>query len=102
MYKRQEQQFLGYMPMLLLVMGYFLIVALSPVFSDEYMRGTDALILTSKMGKKQCAISKVTASLIFTAVVAGVVILVNWLLMVLFFGTEAVSYTHLDVYKRQT
>ena len=90
-YARGEQQFLGYMPMLLLVMGYFLIVALSPVFSDEYMRGTDALILTSKMGKKQCAISKVTASLIFTAVVAGVVILLNWLLMVLFFGTEGWS-----------
>lgn len=87
-YARGESQFLTYMPMLLLVMGYFLIVALSPVFSDEYMRGTDALILTSKMGKRQCAISKVTAALLFTAVIAGIVILVNWLLTVIFFGTE--------------
>lgn len=87
-YARGEQQFLGYMSMLLLVMGYFFIVALSPVFSDEYMRGTDALILTSKMGKKQCAISKVTASLIFTAVIAGTIILINWLLTVIFFGME--------------
>lgn len=87
-YARGEQQFLGYMPMLLLVMGYFLIIALSPVFSDEYMRGTDALILTSKMGKRQCAISKVTASLLFTVAVASVIILANWLLTVLFFGTD--------------
>lgn len=90
-YARGEQQFLGYMPMLLLVMGYVLIVALSPIFSDEYMRGTDALILTSKMGKKQCAISKVVAALIFTAVIAATIILLNWLLVVIFFGTEGLN-----------
>lgn len=87
-YALGEQQFLNYMPMILLVLGYVLIIALSPVFSDEYMRGTDALILTSKLGKRQCAIAKVAASMLFAAILAAVIILINWLLMVIFFGTE--------------
>lgn len=87
-YGRGADEFLGYMPMIMLVMGYVVIICLAPLFSDEYARGTDALILTSKLGKRQCALSKCTAALIFSAVLAASVIFVNWLLAVVFYGSD--------------
>lgn len=57
---------------IMVVMGFLLIIALSPVFSEEYTRGTDALILTSRHGKRKCAWAKVIASYLFTLLTVGV------------------------------
>ena len=45
-----------------LVWGCVLVILLSPVFSDEYTRGTDALILTGIQGRKKCPAAKIIAS----------------------------------------
>ncbi|MCI8597088.1 MAG: hypothetical protein HFJ10_01400 [Lachnospiraceae bacterium] len=52
-------------------MGFLLVIALSPVFSEEYTRGTDALILTARYGKRQCVWAKIIASYLFTIFVTG-------------------------------
>ncbi len=87
-YGRGGEDLLTYLPLIFLVMGYVLIIALTPVFSDEYARRTDALILTSRLGKRQCALSKAAASLLFSAVLALAVIAVNYVLVAAFYGTE--------------
>jgi len=55
--------------------GFLLIAALSPVFSEEYDRKMDALILTSRHGKRRCVIAKVTASYLFALLVTGATLL---------------------------
>lgn len=50
----------------LLSWGCVLIIIISPVFSDEYTRGTDALILTGSRGRRACPLAKVIASYIVT------------------------------------
>ena len=60
---------------LMIGIGCLLVIALSPVFSEEYARGTDALILTSRHGKGRCAWAKIIASYLFT-----LLIVVGWLL----------------------
>ncbi len=61
---------------MMVFIGVLLVIALSPVFSEEYGRGTDALILTSRHGKRGCAWAKVIASYLFTLLMAG-----GWLLL---------------------
>lgn len=53
-----------------------IIIAVSTVFSSEYSMKTDALILTTKLGKNKQITAKLLASLIFaTLVVGGVFVL---------------------------
>lgn len=61
---------------MMVFLGFLLVIALSPVFSEEYNRGTDALILTSRHGKRSCAWAKIIASYLFTLMVVG-----GWLLL---------------------
>ncbi|MEH2953560.1 ABC transporter permease subunit [Candidatus Merdisoma sp. JLR.KK011] len=60
---------------MMIFIGCLLVIALAPVFSEEYTRGTDALILTSRHGKRKCAWAKIIASYLFTFLSVGV-----WLL----------------------
>lgn len=60
---------------MMIFIGILLVIALSPVFSEEYTRGTDALILTSRHGKRRCAWAKIIASYLLTLLTAG-----GWLL----------------------
>lgn len=53
---------------LVLMAGIVIIIAVSPVFSEEYASGMDALILTARYGKERCALAKVAAAFLFTAV----------------------------------
>ena len=50
---------------LFLIMGFLIIVAVSPVFSEEYGCGMDALLLTGKYGKTKCITEGFEASLQF-------------------------------------
>ena len=49
-----------------LLAGLVIIIVISPVFSEEYTSGMDALILTSEKGKRQCVKAKIIASFLFS------------------------------------
>ena len=95
-YQGEEPLLLGYtdgytgfimMGMYLMVtLGFVLIIALSPVFSEEYSRGTDALILTSRYGKTRCGLAKIFAAYLFTLLITGIFLLVTILLFLTGFG----------------
>lgn len=73
-----NEGWLGYLETgqyMMIFIGFLLVIALSPVFSEEYTRGTDALILTSRYGKNKCVRAKIIASYLFTMLITGV-----WLL----------------------
>ncbi len=53
----------------LLSWGCVVVILISPVFSEEYTRRTDALILTGARGRTQCAAAKVIAA--FSVILAG-------------------------------
>ncbi len=62
---------------MMVFIGFLLVISLSPVFSEEYTRGTDALILTSRHGKRKCAWAKIIASYLFTLLIVGVWLLIQ-------------------------
>lgn len=64
-----------------------LVIILSPVFSEEYTKGTDALILTGNEGRKKCPLAKIIAS--FIIVLAGSLILIGcfFLAFLAYYGT---------------
>lgn len=64
-----------------LTWGSLLVVILSPVFSEEYIRGMDALILTGSEGRKKCPIAKIAAS--FAVSLGGSVILLGGFLLIM-------------------
>ena len=71
---------------LMVTLGFVLITALSPVFSEEYSRRTDALILTARYGKSRCSRAKVLAAFLFTLLTVGVCLLVMSVLFLAGFG----------------
>ena len=95
-YQGEEPLILGYtdgytgfimMGMYLMVtLGFVLIIALSPVFSEEYSRGTDALILASRYGKSRCSRAKILAAFLFTLLTVGICFLVMIVLFAAGFG----------------
>jgi ABC-type transport system involved in multi-copper enzyme maturation permease subunit len=52
-----------------IVLGVMLMIGLSQMYSKEYSSGVDNYIFSSKKGRKELAIAKICASLIFTLVV---------------------------------
>lgn len=72
----------------MLFLGFLLVIALSPVFSEEYSKGTDALLLTSRHGKCKCAWAKIIASYLFTLICVGVFLLFFFAAMLLDYGLE--------------
>lgn len=73
---------------MMVFLGFVLVIALSPVFSEEYTRGTDALILTARHGKGRCAWAKIIASYLFTLLSAGILLLLLGLYWFLNFGLD--------------
>lgn len=71
---------------LMMAVGVVLAIALSPVFSQEYASGTDALILASRHGKRRCGRAKVLAAYLFTLLVTGSCFLVMILIFLAGFG----------------
>lgn len=70
---------------------YLIIVALTPVFSEEYGRGMDALILTSRYGRSKCAWAKVLAASLFTLLITGICVGVNLGFVVAQCGTAGLN-----------
>ena len=67
--------------------GMVILIALAPLFSGEYARKTDALLLSSQDGKKNLAYIKIMAGSIAALAVWGILTLVNLLLVFTVFGT---------------
>lgn len=79
------------------ILGFLIIFFLSPVFSNEYATNMDALILSSKNGKKKIIISKMIASLIAVTCIFIIVIGTYNLANAFVFGIDggATSFTAL-------
>lgn len=60
------ESFLYSLMYIVMLAGIVLIIVVSPIFSDEYSSGMDALILTSRNGKRQCVKAKIMAAFLFT------------------------------------
>lgn len=67
--------------------GLLVLIGLSPLFSAEYSRKTDVLILSSKHGKKKLIFSKIKAGLIFAVGIWAVIEIVNTLIVFGIYGT---------------
>lgn len=65
-----------------------LAISLSNVFSVEYYRKTDAIILCSKYGKKQLYFSKILAGITFSVVSAALLFIATLLSSVFVYGTN--------------
>lgn len=74
---------MGYM---MIAVGFFIILAISPVFSEEYSRGMDALILTSRYGKKKGIHAKIVASFVFSFLLLAIINIANAFVYYHYFG----------------
>lgn len=68
-------------------LGLVILVSLAPLFSSEYSRRTDALLLTSKNGKKKLAHAKLAAGLLATVVVWSIITVLNIIIIFSLYGT---------------
>lgn len=67
--------------------GVVLLIALTPIFSSEYSKRTDALLLTSKNGKKKVVRAKLKAGLLIAIAVWGIVTAINLIVIFSIYGT---------------
>lgn len=74
------ESFLYSMMYIVMMAGIILIIIISPIFSDEYSSGMDALILTSRYGKKWCALAKAVSAFCFTIVFGVLILLIGFLM----------------------
>lgn len=68
------ESFLYSMMYIIMSAGIIVIIVVSPIFSEEYGSGMDALILTSRYGKKRCVRAKIIASFCFVFIYMALVI----------------------------
>lgn len=73
---------------IMLTLGIIIIIAVSPVFSEEYTKRTDALILTSKYGKGKAAGAKIGASFLFAGALYVITLLLHGIFFLAAYGTE--------------
>lgn len=66
--------------------GAVILIALAPLFSNEYTRKTDALLLSSKDGKKNLAYNKMKAGLIVAVAAWGIMTIFNLLIIFSTYG----------------
>ena len=71
----------------LFTIGLLILIGLAPIFAAEYSGKTDALLLTSKHGKKRLIHAKIKAGLLFAVLSWGVIQLINTLLIFSIYGT---------------
>lgn len=67
--------------------GLFILIALAPIFSAEYSRKMDSLILSSKHGKKKLIAAKIVAGLIITIGIWILIETINTLIVFGIYGT---------------
>lgn len=69
-------------------LAVLMIVGLSGIFSNEYTRKTDALLLSSRHGKRRLALAKLQAGLLFSVAAWLLMTLLNLCLTTYYFGWE--------------
>lgn len=69
-----------------MTIGVFLLIALAPLFSSEYALKTDALVLSSKYGKRRLILGKLKAGLLLSLLAWAAVELTNILLIGALYG----------------
>lgn len=67
--------------------GLAILVALAPLFSSEYAKRTDALLLTTKNGKRKLVHAKVMAGTLITVLIWGAITILNIVLIFGLYGT---------------
>lgn len=67
--------------------GLLVLIGLAPLFSAEYSRKTDAIILSSKHGKRKLIFAKIKAGLIFSLASWGLIEVINILIIAGIYGT---------------
>lgn len=82
------ESFLYSMTYIVLMAGIVLIIVISPIFSDEYTSGMDALILTSKNGPRRCVTAKIMASFVFAFGYAVMILTLSFLMFYIGNGFE--------------
>ncbi len=87
-YHRGYSMLLFSMINIMLVVGCVIVIAIAPVYAEEYSRGTDALILTARYGKTLEVKAKLAASFLFSSLLCLAVIAVNYILFFMVYGTE--------------
>ncbi len=65
-----------------------IVIGLCGVFTNEYTCGADALLLSSKNGKKKLTLAKIAASLIYSAVMCAAYILMTCAVSFAFLGIQ--------------
>lgn len=73
------EAFLYGLAYILMIGGIITVIVLSPVFSEEYSSGMDALILTSQYGKTRCVNAKIAASFLFSMAYTGIILALAFL-----------------------
>ena len=68
--------------------GLIILIALAPLFASEYSGKTDALLLSSKHGKKRLIHAKIGAGFLFAALSWAIVTLTNIVLVFSIYGTQ--------------
>ena len=72
----------------IVLVAVMLAVCLANLFADEHQKKTDQLVLCSRNGRKLLYLAKLTAGMVFTAVSAGLIILVSAIPQLMIFGAE--------------
>jgi len=76
--------------------GLIILIALSPIFASEYSGKTDALLLTSKHGKKRLIYAKLKAGFLFAIASWAIIELINTVLVFGIYGTAGAEAYWLD------
>ena len=66
--------------------GIVILIALAPLFSNEYTRKTDALLLSAQDGKKNLSYNKIKAGLMVALAAWGIITIFNLLLIFSIYG----------------
>lgn len=72
-------------------LNLFMMIAVSPLFAEEHTQRMNALLFTSKCGRKKCFTAKVTAAFLVGLLLAFGLVLLHVLLTLALFGGEGLS-----------
>lgn len=86
----------------LLSLGCVITIILAPLFSEEYTKRTDALILTGAYGKTKCAWAKIIAGFTISMSLTGLVLLFFGATFLFHYGTDgwnaSIQLSHVNAF----
>lgn len=71
-----------------LLMGIFIVTALSPVFAEDYAQHTDNVIYVARYGRSKLVYAKIVASSEAVLAIYGILLLFNFVLYGTFYGLQ--------------